>query len=367
VAPRATAGADLAAIRALFAPRPGTSYLDAATYGLPPAPTVEVLRQALDQWTAGEADWLDDWDRPSDEARDAFAAIIGSSVEEISTIPASSVGTGLVAATLGPQDEAVVPADEFTSTLFPLLVARERGARLHEVPFEGLAEAIGPSTTLVAFSLVQMQTGRVADLAAIVEAAERHGARLLIDGTQAIPAVDLTPFVDRIDYLVCSAYKHLLCPRGTAFLRVRRDRWADLQPLNANWRAADDPYGRYFGGPLTLAADARRFDVSRAWFPWLGAATSLRLLAAWSRQGAFEEVRRLARGLAERLDVPWHGASLVCAPIDGAETVRAALREQGIRASVRGTAIRFSVHLYNTDDDLDRAARAIAPFSPSRS
>jgi selenocysteine lyase/cysteine desulfurase len=356
------ASADPAAIRSYFSPAAGTTYLDTATYGLPPRPTVEALERAVRAWQAGTADWLEDWDRPSDSCRVDFAALIGADPSEISAVPAASVGTGLVAASLGNGDEVVVPADEFTSTLFPLLVARERGAVVREVALEALADSIRPGTTLVAFSLVQMQTGRTADLAAICEAAGRHGARILLDGTQGVPFVGLEPFIGRIDYLACSAYKHLLCPRGVAFLYVRRDRWTDLQPLNANWRSADEPYARYFGGPLTLADDARMFDVSRGWFPWYGAIESLRLLAGWRAAGVLDRVPDLAARLAERVGVPWGGASLVSVPIADAAAAGAALRSAGVRAAVRGTGIRFAVHVYNDDADIARAAEVIEPF-----
>ncbi len=352
----------LARIREEFRPGEGITYLDTATYGLPPRATVEALEGALRAWQAGTADWQRDWDEPSDQAPRDFASLIGAPPDTIATIPAASVGTGLVAGLLGPGDEVVTPADEFTSTLFPLLVAKERGADIREVAFDDVAASIGPSTRMVALSLVQMQTGRVADMAAILDAAERHGARVLVDGTQGIPFVPLDGMIERIDYLVCSAYKHLLSPRGTGYLYVRRDRWDELQPANANWRAADQPYARYFGGPLTLAPDARRFDVSRGWLPWVGATTSLRLLADWRTTGAFDAVRRLAEGLAARLEVPWFGSSLVCAPLADGEAARSALAAAGIRASVRGTAIRFAVHVYTTEADLDRAAEAIAPF-----
>jgi selenocysteine lyase/cysteine desulfurase len=355
----------LAGIRSQFRPGEGVTYLDTATYGLPPLATVEALDTALRAWQAGTGDWIRDWDEPTDQAPRDFASLIGAPADTVATIPAASVGTGLVAGTLGPRDEVVVPADEFTSTLFPLLVAKERGAVIREVPFDAVATEIRASTTLVAVSLVQMQTGRVADLAAILEVAERHGARLLVDATQGIPFVPLEGAIDRIDYLVCSGYKHLLSPRGTAYFYVRRDHWDQLEPRNANWRSADLPYGRYFGGPLTLAPDARRFDVSRAWFPWVGATASLGLLVEWQAAGAFDAVRGLAEGLASRLDVPWHGSSLVCAPLGDGEAARLALAEAGIRASVRGTAIRFAVHVYTTESDLDRAAEAIAPFAGS--
>lgn len=352
----------LAGIRAQFRPGEGITYLDTATYGLPPLATVEAIEAAIRAWQAGTGDWINDWDEPTDQAPRDFASLIGAPADTIAAIPAASVGTGLVAGILGRGDEVVTPADEFTSTLFPLLVAKERGAEVREVRFEEVASAIAPSTRLVAVSLVQMQTGRVVDIASILDAAERHDARVLIDATQGIPFVSLDGVIDRIDYLVCSGYKHLLSPRGTAYLYVRRDRWDELEPRNANWRSADQPYARYFGGPLTLAPDARRFDVSRAWFPWVGATTSLRLLAEWQRAGAFDSVRSLAEGLARRLGVPWYGSSLVCAPLADGEAARAALAAAGVRASVRGTAIRFAVHVYTTEADLDRAAEAIAPF-----
>ena len=360
VSPATTA--DLAAIRAQFHPAPGITYLDSATYGLPPQATVDALDKATRDWQAGTGEWVTDWDQPSDEAPRDFARLIGAAEETIATIPASSVGTGLVAGMLGPADEVVVPADEFVSSLFPILVAGERGARVREVAFDELAGSVGPSTTLVAFSLVQMQTGKLADLEAILAAAGRHGARVMIDATQSVPFVPLEGVIDRIDYLVCAGYKHLLSPRGTGYLYVRRDHWDELEPRNANWRAADLPYVRYFGGPLTLAPDARRFDVSRGWFSWIGAAASLHLLSEWKASGAFEAVLDMAEGLADRLGVPWYGGSLVCAQLDDGEAARAACQAAGVRAAVRGTAVRFSVHVYNTEADLDRAAEAIAPF-----
>jgi selenocysteine lyase/cysteine desulfurase len=89
---------------------------------------------------------------------------------------------------------------------------------------------------------------------------------------------------------------------------------------------------------------------------------SLRLLAMWRDQGLFEIVRGMARRLASELGQPWHGSSLVSPPIADAEAVGAALREAGIKASVRGTAVRLSPHVYTTDADVDRAVATLAPF-----
>jgi selenocysteine lyase/cysteine desulfurase len=338
-------------------------YLDAATYGLPPRSTVAAIRRALTQWQTGTGDWREDWDRSADAARERFAALIGAAPERIGLLPAVSSGTGLVAATLGPGDDVVVPDDEFTSVLFPLLVAeRERGAAVRTVPFAALAEAVRPGTRLVAFSLVQMQSGRAAALEQICAAAAAHGAEVLVDATQALPFVSVDHCLDRIDYLVCAAYKHLLCPRGAAFLYVRPERWEAVPPWHAGWRAADRPYERYFGGGLTPAPNAARFDVSPAWLVWVGAAESLRLLCAWRSAGALATVPALALRLASALALPPPAASIVSVPVRDAAAASQALRQARIRASVRAGAVRFAPHVYNTPRQITRAARLIAPY-----
>ena len=347
------------AVRSLFSPAPGVTYLDSGTYGLPPEPTVRALGHAIEVWREGSASWITDWDDPVEQTRTSLGRILGVGPERVALIPAVSVGVATVVSGLGRGDEIVVPADEFTSLLFPLLLAEERGAVVRQVDFGSVADAITPNTTLVATSLVQMQTGRVADLDGIVAGTTAAGARLLLDATHGVPFVPLARHMDGIDYLVTAAYKHLLCPRGVAFLVVRPDRLEELVPWNTNWRAADDPYGRYFGGPLTLADTTARLDVSLAWLPWVGAVESLALIAEWNESGVLTDAVQLAVDFAEALDMDWGGSSLVCVPVHDAERTMATLTEAGIRAAPRGNAIRFSTHVYNDSSDIDRTVTAI--------
>ncbi|MCA1646595.1 MAG: aminotransferase class V-fold PLP-dependent enzyme [Chloroflexi bacterium] len=354
--------AAFAEIRALFDPSPGTVYLDAATYGLPPRATVAAMHQAIDGWQSGAADWVTAWDMRGEACRASFGELIGASAEAIALIPSVSVGVATVAAVLQPGDEVVAPDDEFTSVLFPLLVAaRERGAIVREVPLEHLAAGIGSRTRLVAFSLIQSQSGRAADLAAIVDSANRVGAQTLVDATHAVPFVPLQ--AGRVDYLVCAAYKHLLSPRGVAFLYVAQNHWEHIPPLLANWRSTSRLYGHYYGGELDVAPNAARFDVSLAWFSWAGAAVSLALLADWQQQGLLQHPLDLARRLAGHLDLAEPVGTLVSVPVDNAEGVRQDLAAAGFKAAVRAGSVRLSPHVYNTIEEIDRAAETLARFA----
>ena len=350
------------AVRALFDPLPGRTYLDAATYGLPPRPAVEAMERALRAWQTGTARWVDDWDRPVEAARADFASIIGATADEIALVPAASLAMGLVADTLQPGDVVVVPEDEHVSDLFPLLISERRGVEVRQVPFADLVASIDERTTLVAASLVQMQTGRVGDLDGICRRARAVGARVFIDATHAIPFVPVARHIRDIDFLVCHAYKHMLGARGTGYLYVRADRIDDLLPSYASWHGAPDKWTRFFGGPLTLAEDASRFDLSLAWLPWTATVESTRLIAEWCRDGTLKEPLALAARLATALGLEPTGSSLVCVPIADPEPVRAALEAAGIRAAVRGDAIRFSLHVWNDEADVDRAVEAIRPL-----
>ncbi len=353
----------LATARGLFEPGEGVVYLDAATYGLPPRPTLEMMRQALSDWQHGFANWQD-WDRHGDRARARFAEILGASADSVALIPSASVGVGTAASRLSAGDEAVVADDEFRSVIYPVLVRERDGVRVRVVPFDHLAESLTADTRLVAFSLIQSQSGHAAALTDILAAARTTGTEVLIDATHALPFVSVADEIGAIDYLVCAAYKHLLCPRGTGFLYVAPRHLDELRPTNANWRTSRDPYGVYYGPPLDLPDTAARFDVSLAWFDWVGASASLELIRQWQLGGELGAVKELARQLATRLGQAPPLGSVVSLPIADADRARAALAADGIRASVRAGAVRLSPHVYNTTADVERALQAVAPYLP---
>ena len=354
--------AALARARSAFEPNPEWAYLDTATGGLPPRRTLQLMARIEREWQRGDVDWYR-WDTCAETARADFATFIGASAAEIALIPSISIGVGFVMASLAPQAEVLLPTDEYSSVILPALVAAQRrGICVREVPFDRLTDEIRPTTTLVAASSVQMHTGRAPDLPALISRCRDTGARLLLDASQGVPFQDLAPHIEGVDFLVAATYKHLLSPRGSSFLFVRRDRWDEVGPDAANSRGAA-PDAFYLGGPLRLKPDAGRFDTSLAWLPWAATAESLRLLREWREQGLFREVRRLTDRLVVGLGLPSPPASLVCLPLAHPEAAMSALRQARVRAAIRVGHVRLAPHLWTTDADVDRALEALRPFA----
>ena len=342
--------------RHMFDPDPETIYLDAGTYGLAPRLSIEVSMEALRGWQSGKADFIKDWEPAGERGRELFANIIGASVDEIALMPSVSVGVGLVAASIPEGSEVLVPEEEFSSVAVPFFAAAEgRNATVREVPYWELASEVRPTTTIVALSLTRAQSGETADLGPIIAACQKHGAKLLVDTTHATPFVSVKEHIAGIDYLVCHGYKHLLLPRGVGFLYVRRDRWNTIIPYLANWRSV----GRSYGGPLTLAPNASRFDVSLAWHAWVGAIPALELIAQWQGDGTLEYAKSLADRLARGLELPKPGGTLVCVKVDDAEKATEVLDAAGVKAAPRGGYIRLTPHVYNTEEEIDRAIMVV--------
>jgi selenocysteine lyase/cysteine desulfurase len=331
--------------------RPQDVYLDTPTYGLPSLQVMATMTRALERWQAGVAT-MDEYDEAVATARELLATALGTPSDRVAVANQVSVFGGLIASSLPDGTRVVVPSGEFTSLLFPFLVGTDRGITVREVPAPDLARSITADDDVVAFSLVQSSDGSVLDADAIVRAARAADVRIVVDATQAAGWYPFDPSL--FDYTVISAYKWLLCPRGTAFLVLGSDA-APLRPVFAGWYAGDEVWKSIYGSPLRLAQSARRYDVSPAWFSWIGAVPALDLIASLGVETIHRHDVGLAALTRDRLGLAPSDSSMVSIPLEDPSV----LRRHGIAASVRAGSVRVGFHLYNDEADVERLVTAV--------
>jgi selenocysteine lyase/cysteine desulfurase len=334
--------------------RPETIYLNTATFGLPPAPAWDALQTALAQWRGG-ATSFEAWMPATERARSAFATMTGVAAEGVAIGASVSSLLGPFAASLPDGTRVVAPENDFTSLLFPFLAQAGRGVDVALVPLEKLAESIDASTDVVAFSAVQSSSGVIAALGDIAAAARHHGALTVVDATQALGWLPLD--ASRFDVVAAHAYKWLMSPRGTAFMSLGPALGERIVPSAAGWFAGEDVFGTYYDGPLRLAASARRFDTSPAWFSWVGTAPALELINEIGVDAIHAHDVRLANRFRAGLGLPEGDSAIVSTDVEGAQD---AFERAGILAAVRAGGLRASFHIYNTDADVDAALDALA-------
>jgi selenocysteine lyase/cysteine desulfurase len=336
---------------------PATTYLDTATYGLAPTAVADAVVAAERDRARGRLD-VAAVDGAVAACRASFGSLVGVPAGRVAIGSQVSQLAGVVAAALPAGTSVVVPEGEFTSVLWPLLARAGDGIRVRTVPAGRLLDAVDAGTDLVAAAVVQSADGTVIDPAAVIAAAHHHGARVLLDATQAAGWLPLDA-CGAADWLVCGGYKWLLAPRGTAFLAGTDEALALLRPLAPGWYAGEDPWASVYGGPLRLAAGARRFDVSPVWPAWIGQRPALDLLVSTGVRAIHDHDVRLADRLRAGLGLAPAPSAIVsfAAAAGAAERLAAA----GVVGSVRDGRLRLSCHLHNDDADVDRALAALVP------
>ncbi len=330
---------------------PAGVYCNTASYGLPPRPAWDALQSVLADWQGGRTTW-EPWGASAEAARAAFARMAGVDSSRVAIGATVSELVGSVVTALPAGARVVVPDIEFNSLLFPLLVQSRLDVRT--VPVDRVADAVADGTDAVAFSAVQMSTGEVADIDAIADAADAAGAISICDTTQALGWLPVD--ARRFDATVCAAYKWLMSPRGTAFLSVSERMLEQAVPHSAGWYAGEDVHSSYFGPPLRLAASARRFDLSPAWFSWVGTAPALALIEEIGVEAIHAHDVALANRLRAGLGLEPSDSAIASVDVPDA-TER--LARAGIVAAMRGGRLRTSWHVYNTEDDVDRVLEAL--------
>jgi selenocysteine lyase/cysteine desulfurase len=333
--------------------QPSGTYLNTASYGLPPRPAWDALQAALEDWRGGRTSF-EGWDDAVETARGTLARLLGVPPDHVAVGATVSGLVGLLAASIPDGARVVAPDVEFMSLLFPFLAQERRGVRVCLVPTTEVAASIDSDTHLVALSAAQMSTGEVADLDAVVAAAAEHSALTVVDATQSAGWLPLD--ATRFDAVVVAAYKWLMSPRGTAFMAIRPELLQTVTPHSAGWFSTPDLHADYFGAPLRLAESARRLDTSPAWYSWVGTAATLDVV----EQIGIDTIHDHDVGLANRFRAglglgPSDSAIVMCDALDAGDR----LERAGIRAAVRGGRLRTSWHVYNTGDDVDATLDAL--------
>jgi len=339
-----------------FAPQ--TTYLNTASSGLIPARSVAAMKAALDDAAAG-GPYADVAFEAVEETRAAYARLVGVPARRVAAGASVAVYAGLIATSLPSGAEVLIAEGDFSSLVNPFAVRRD--LTLRSAPLEELAEAVRPDTALIAVSAVQSADGRIADLDAIRDAARAHGARTLIDFSQAAGWLPVS--AADADFTVSIGFKWLLCPRGTAFLTVPED-LGGLTPVFAGWVAGEEPWDSCYGPVAELARSARRYDESPSLFSYVAARHSLALL----HELGTEAVRTHDLALADHYRAgitalghscrPAPGSAIVSVPGLGEAAPR--LAKADVHVSARAGNLRAAFHLYNTTADVDRLLEALA-------
>ncbi len=323
----------------------------------------------LDGWDRHGAEW-EHWVERSEAMRAAFGALLGASPDDVAIqTSVSAAVSGLVSALRfdNGRNRIVISEYEFP-TVGQIAHAQElRGAEVVRVEAEpeAFAAAVDERTALVCATFVSYRTGAVNDVESIYEIAREHGALMLTDSYQAVGALPVEA-AKVGDVVVGGTVKYLLASAGLSFMACKPGLVTELLPTQTGWFADENVFDMQIER-YRPHASARRFDAGTPPVPNIyGGLAGVSLIAEAGVPRIAEHVQglvdRLHAGLGElgaKVAAPPEGP-LVCVRSTDAPALVAALAADDIVASERDSNLRVSLHLYNTEDDVDAVLAALA-------
>lgn len=252
----------------------GWAYLDTAATAQKPKPVLDAIARGYGETYAtvhrGVYQRSADMTLAFEAARERVATFIGGKPQETIFVRGATEGINLVAqcwagTQLKAGDRILLSTLEHHSNIVPWQMVAERvGAEIDVVPLtadqridlDAMAAMITPAHKLVALAHVSNVLGSVLDAKRATQIAHSVGARILLDGCQAVPRLPVDVAAIGCDFYVFSGHK-LYGPTGIGVLWGR----AELLDAMPPWQGGGSMIDRVTFAKTTYAPPPGRFEA----------------------------------------------------------------------------------------------------------
>ena len=289
---------------------------------------------------------------------------------------------------IGKDDEIVISWIEHHANIVPWqMLAQEKGARLRVIPVDNdgqilldeYEKLLNARTKLVSFTQVSNALGTITPVNAMVQMAHRYGAKVLVDGAQAVSHMPIDVQEQDCDFFVFSGHK-VFAPTGIGVLYGKQDVLADMPPWQGGGNMIADvtfektiyqaPPFRFEAGTGNIA-DAVGLGAAIAYVEQIG----MENISRWEHELLIYATKELNKipGL-HIIGTAKEKAGVLSFVLDGyrTEEVGGALNKEGIavrsghhcaqpalRRFGQETSVRPSLALYNNYEDIDTMIAAL--------
>jgi len=356
-------------LREQFSPLQGCTYLDTAFCGLVHPSVDKAVEQTEQEYRNHPQNFRINWFfERKQEIRGQAAELIGASEDQMALLPNFSTGINLLSVNL-PNKKVMLIHDDYPSLSFPFehgkhSVVYSKKCSTTTVDFEGLEDELKQEKPdILAISYVHYNSGLVVDIKTMAGLCKKLNVRFIVDGTQGLAVLPMEFNKWGIDAYITSGYKWLWGGYGTGFMAIQSSFLAEMELQTAsNNNVVFDKEGFHYESGMS------NFELGHTDHVTLTRlSTALALVNEYGKKKLIANVKQtmayFEKGL-ERLSLSPVGGfdlprqNILCIPYS--KECEAALENHNVRCSIRGTSIRFSIHAYNSEDDIDQVLEALS-------
>lgn len=353
---------------------PDNYFLSHSVGCLPKSARHELDRAFLGPWESGTT-WAD-WMPLIDTFRAGIGELLG--VEAASICPQTNVSSGLTKIVYSqpfrPERSVIVLSrQDFPTIGFVMKQAERLGYRLRFIEGDptditSWKAAIDAETAFVHITHALSDSSHLLPVSSICALAKAVNATTIVDIAQSLGAVAVPVSAWDPDFVIGTGVKFLCAGPGACFLYARPDQIAASEPLDVGWFSHENPFEMDIGN-FRYAADAMRFfGGTPSPAPLSLANAALDVWQSVDMSAVYARIQSQLNLLLSSISTE-HLASPTRADARGAtfvikQAVRSGLHtellDHGIQYDERKTGLRFSIHGYTSDAEIERLASLIA-------
>lgn len=326
------------------------------------------------------------WEFDLMRIRGKIAQLINARPNEIAFTKNTAEGLNIISQgmNLEPGDNVVIIDQEHPNNLLPWLNLKYQGvevrvaaSRNHRLPIDCIWKEVDAQTRAVAVSSVQFCTGYRLDLPELGRRCREAGVKLVVDAIQSLGILQMDMGWG-IDALACGGHKALLAPYGIGFLCCRESFLETLHPayVGTSPQVKVDKKDAWQVHVIDRR-NARQLELGTLNYPGIfGLEAGIDLL----QTAGIGRIQRRVLFLSGRLNEGLRGlgydvlspespdkqSGIVVAAVPVPEDFWRYLRAVGIRATLMDAGVvRFSLHAYNLEKEIDAILDAAAEYKRS--
>ncbi|MEL7490602.1 MAG: aminotransferase class V-fold PLP-dependent enzyme [Pseudomonadota bacterium] len=358
---------------------PDKAYFLSHSIGVQPKAVDAALEEHfMAPWRRAEGDAWDYWLKALADFRKALAPLIGADARDICQQTNISSALSKCVFSLPERDKRtkIVLTEEDFPTIGHVLAQTQRlGYELVFLPGgEALADISGwepafrDDVHLLHVTHVFSNSALRPPVGDIIKRAREAGVYTVLDVAQSAGAVPVDLNAWRPTFATGTSVKYLCGGPGAAFLWANPDTIAECKPIDVGWFSQDNPFPSHIHS-FDYASDAARFmGGTPAVAPFVCAAAAFKTLQKIGVDTIFQHNQLLLTRLIEALpparvashtDRNARGSSLIVTADDLNATSKA-LTKAGFAHDQRMGGMRFSVHTYTSEEEIDALVAALA-------
>lgn len=337
----------------------------------------------------GGAHFMDFYDPTLLHFKEQLGKLLHTGPENLAAVRNTSEAISMIANgyPFVPGDEVITFEHEYPANFYPWIAQERRGVKVKRLPnhparndidpqlvgtilFEDIEKMITPRTRVIALSHVQFTSGFAVDLPRIGALCKANGIDLVVDAAQSLGSMPLYPEAWNIAALASAGWKWLLGPMGIGAFYTAPAFREKLAPVLIGAETMTQGFD-YLDHGWKPHHSAKRFEYSTSTITHV-AALGVCLEEVHNRYGVtaiFEEILRLQNIFLAHFDHPEirpllfeppHRSGILSLAAPHAGKRSHLLADQGVNITARGGFLRVAPHFYNTEEDMEKAAKILS-------